>query len=99
MTVYNNYNTLLQRKEATRKKRAARGDHLEFSWEPWEATKVQGLMRSIDHPTKVGAIRNRHPYVITYVSAKTRKIFDSGKKNLGGTIFGTKQSQSYCKCA
>ena len=85
MTVYNNYNTLFQRKEA--KKRAARGDHLEFSWEPWEATKVQGLMRSIDHPTKVGAIRNRHPYVITYVSAKTRKIFDSGKKKFGGNNF------------
>ena len=30
---------------------------------------------------KVGAIRNQHPYVIDYVSAKTCKIFDSRKKN------------------
>jgi hypothetical protein len=45
--------------------------------------------------SKVGAIRNQHPYVIHYVSAKGGKMFDSGeKKNLAGgftTILGVKR--------
>jgi hypothetical protein len=43
---------------------------------------------------KVDAIRNQHPYVINYVSAKRGKIFDSREKKIFGggsrTIFSTK---------
>ena len=51
---------------------------------------------------KVDAIRNQHPYVISYVSAKHGKIFDSReKKNLEeglGQFLAPKMSQSHFKC-
>ena len=33
-------------------------------------------------PVKVGVIRNQHPYVIDYVSAKSGKIFNFRKKKI-----------------
>ena len=40
--------------------------------------RLWGLIFDIFH--KVDAIRNQHPYVINYVSAKSGKIFDSREK-------------------
>ena len=52
--------------------------------------------------SKVDAIRNQHPYVIDYVSAKSSKIFGSReKKNLKGGLvqfLALNVNQSYFKC-
>jgi hypothetical protein len=55
---------------------------------------AEGLLGSIQSRDKVGDIRNQHPYVINYVSAKSGKIFDSREIFFFGgrssTIFSTK---------